>query len=451
MRRRDLLAAAAAGALTHALPGCGDNPASPAGRGATSGATSRKFLLVWVNGGWDVTYCLDPKMNLELVDGPEDDAPIEECDPESEYIKTYGDNMAIQCNDCAEARPAVSAFFDAYADKVAVLNGIQVGSIGHDPARYRMLTGTSDSSNPDLAVIVGNILGADLPLGSIDFSGFSLAGSYASSNGRVGASGQLKSLLDPTATLQPPSSVAATSYPLFVPTTAAEAEQQELIAKRMERYLGARGTDSESRRRINAWFESRERVTRFRDQASSILSSLEVGDAPSFNQSVDLALDLLASNVCQAAFVDTGKLWDTHVDNTKQHEYYQTLFAGLQTLMDRLYAPVEGQLQIAEDITVVVMSEFTRTPRFNLDGGKDHWPVNSMMIMGDGVRGGHAYGGTTEELREQKVNLATGEVDEANGQYLGFANVAAGVLDLCGIDPGDWLPNNPTPFRGATL
>jgi uncharacterized protein (DUF1501 family) len=451
MRRRDLLAAAAAGALAPVLPGCGrDGEPSPAGQPNVN-VGNRKFLLVWVNGGWDVTYCLDPKPDAELVDSPEDDVPIEGGDPLSEeYFQTFGENLLIQCNDGEYARPAVSKFFSAYADKVAVLNGIQVGSIGHDPARYRMLTGTPESSKPDLAVIIGHALGAGLPLGSIDFSGFSLAGAYAASNGRVGASGQLKSLLDPTAVLQPPSNVAATQYPLFVPTNAAQAEQQALLAKRMERYYASRGLDTESKRRLQSWFDSQDRVARFRADATSILSSLEVGSAPSFNESVDLALDLLAANVCQTAFVDTGKLWDTHVDNTKQNEYYQTLFDGLHVLMDRIYAPAEGQTVIDSEVTVLVVSEFTRTPRFNLDGGKDHWPVNSCMIMGDGVRGGRAYGATNEELREQTVDLQTGEVDTA-GEYLGFANVAAGVLEMCGVDPEEWDGiRGTTPFRGAT-
>jgi hypothetical protein len=449
MRRRDLLAAAAAGALAPVFPGCGRDPSTPGQPNVNAG--NRKFLLVWVNGGWDVTYCLDPKPDAPNVDSPEDDTQIEGGNPPSEeYFQTFGENLLIQCNDGQLARPAVSKFFSTYADKIAVLNGIQVGSIGHDPARYRMLTGTADSSNPDLAVILGHKLGAGLPLGSIDFSGFSLAGAHAASNGRVGASGQLKSLLDPMSVLQPPSSVAATSYPLFVPTSAAQAEQQALLATRMDRYYASRGLDVESKRRLSSWFDSQDRVARFRADATSILSSLEVGDAPSFNESIDLALDLLAANVCQTAFVDTGKLWDTHVDNTKQNEYYQTLFAGLQILMDRIYAPAEGQTAIDSEVTILVVSEFTRTPRFNLDGGKDHWPVNSCMLMGAGVRGGRAYGATNDELREQTIDLQTGEVDPA-GSYLGFANVAAGVLEMCGVDPDEWDGiRGKTPFRGAT-
>ena len=44
-------------------------------------------------------------------------------------------------------------------------------------------------------------------------------------------------------------------------------------------------------------------------------------------------------------------------------------------------------------VVVVVASDFGRT-RYNGDGGKDHWPITSMMMMGAGISGGRVIGQT---------------------------------------------------------
>ena len=40
-----------------------------------------------------------------------------------------------------------------------------------------------------------------------------------------------------------------------------------------------------------------------------------------------------------------------------------------------------------------MMGEFGRTPRFNKDGGRDHWPqCYSAVLAGGGIKGGQIYG-----------------------------------------------------------
>ncbi len=436
MRRRDLITGSAA-ASALALAGGGSAPVramSPGGR---------KLIVVWVNGAWDVSYCMDPKPGAPLVDGPEDhdvgDGALDE------EVRTFGDDLRIQCNDAL--RPSVSRFFEKWASRVAVVNGVQVGSIGHDPARFRMLTGTPDSRNPDLAVITGHALGSALPLGSLDFSGYSLAGDLASSSGRIGAHGQLEALLDPYAGPPPPPG-STLAYPLHVPDADGAADAEALLLARTLRFLESHGRGTESRRRIEQYFDSQDRVERFRAQAADILSALADGQKPGFSSSLGLAVDLFARNVCQSAFVDTGLTWDTHVVNTAQGKNFEALFDGLDDLMHRLYEPGRGDVPVEDGVVVAVLSDFTRTPRFNLDGGKDHWPVGSAMLLGDGVRGGRTLGGTDDLLGELRVDLQSGDVTES-GEYLSYASLVAGILEHCGVDPGEWLPDA-TPFRGAT-
>ena len=88
-----------------------------------------------------------------------------------------------------------------------------------------------------------------------------------------------------------------------------------------------------------------------------------------------------------------------------------------------------------DDTTVVVISEMSRTPKLNSNAGKDHWPVTSAMVIGAGVNGGKAYGATNAGMEAEKVDYATGAVDNTNGKTLMSASFCAGVLAACGVDP----------------
>ena len=49
-----------------------------------------------------------------------------------------------------------------------------------------------------------------------------------------------------------------------------------------------------------------------------------------------------------------------------------------------------------DDIAVVVWGEFGRTPKINVNAGRDHWPgVCSALVAGGGMRTGQVIGSTT--------------------------------------------------------
>jgi len=48
---------------------------------------------------------------------------------------------------------------------------------------------------------------------------------------------------------------------------------------------------------------------------------------------------------------------------------------------------------LLDETLVIMLGEFGRTPRFNQNGGRDHWPrCYSAVVAGGGVRGGHVFG-----------------------------------------------------------
>ncbi len=83
--------------------------------------------------------------------------------------------------------------------------------------------------------------------------------------------------------------------------------------------------------------------------------------------------------------------WDTHGDNFNTHysmvpKVDQAFAALIEDLADR---------SMLDNVLVIMMSEFGRTPRINGDVGRDHWPEAwSLVTAGTGIRKGVAVGAT---------------------------------------------------------
>ncbi len=84
--------------------------------------------------------------------------------------------------------------------------------------------------------------------------------------------------------------------------------------------------------------------------------------------------------------------WDLHnnVFNTLKTQRLPTLDAAIGGLVADL-----KQRGMINDVTLVWMGEFARTPRINQDVGRDHWAASwSVMIGGGGLKNGQAVGAT---------------------------------------------------------
>lgn len=86
--------------------------------------------------------------------------------------------------------------------------------------------------------------------------------------------------------------------------------------------------------------------------------------------------------------------WDTHGDNFNAHsnmvpKFDQAFAAMIEDLAER---------QMLDNVLVIAMSEFGRTPRINGHIGRDHWPESwSLAMAGTGVRPGVVVGKTNDQ------------------------------------------------------
>lgn len=396
---------------------------------ARVGSPGKRLIVVLAAGGWDVTYCLDPKLGRAGVDGPELDEDPHDPD-DREAVRTFAD-LPVVVND--RKRAAVTAFFEAHAAQTVVVNGIFTAAVSHEAGLVRLLTGTGDLQAPDLGAVVGRRLGEDLPLGYVDLSGYAMPGPYTTTTGRLGRGGQLKLLLEPHR-LQAPAGAGFT-YPTWSPSPS---DRQAL-----EAYLHGRDAlslDPAARPLLDDLLESRLRARRLREQVTGRLDALRVGDAGTLSSDGKTAVELLRAGACQAVLLESREHWDTHDTNAQQHRSWSGLFHGLKQLIDGLQRHA-----LLDDTLVVVLSEMTRTPVRNAHAGKDHWPCTSALVIGGGVRGGRVLGGTDDALHAQPVDLDSGVVHPAGG-LLRYDNLAAGLLELLDIDPAAYI--GARPLRG---
>mgnify|MGYP006268079705 CR=1 FL=1 len=111
-------------------------------------------------------------------------------------------------------------------------------------------------------------------------------------------------------------------------------------------------------------------------------------------QSCLLARRLVEAGVTFVA-IQAGGGWDTHADNFKQ------LKDNLLPKYDRAVAALVTDLHdrgLQDDVLVMAMGEFGRTPRINPSAGRDHWPqAMSVLFAGGGLRMGQVVGATNEK------------------------------------------------------
>jgi Protein of unknown function (DUF1501) len=110
---------------------------------------------------------------------------------------------------------------------------------------------------------------------------------------------------------------------------------------------------------------------------------------------------LLARRLVEAGVtfvtVQAGGGWDSHADNFKQ------LKTKLLPPFDAAVAALVSDLcdrGLQDDVLVMALGEFGRTPKINKDAGRDHWPgAMNVLYAGGGLKMGQAIG-TTNALAE---------------------------------------------------
>ncbi|MDQ3235349.1 MAG: DUF1501 domain-containing protein, partial [Pseudobdellovibrionaceae bacterium] len=134
--------------------------------------------------------------------------------------------------------------------------------------------------------------------------------------------------------------------------------------------------------------------------------------------------------------------FDTHENHDQWHyPMCDDLLRAIDYLIHRL-----DLLGLREQVTIVVSSEFGRTPLYdngssgyNDKMGKDHHPISGMMLMGRGVKGGRLVGGTDDKVLPLKVNSVTLALDDVDGIILRPEMIHTALRRFAGIETNPLL------------
>lgn len=330
------------------------------------------WISVSAQGGWDTTMLCDPHPGLNGAYG-------------SGGVKTAG----------AISYPSVGnhdAFFTKHAERLMVINGIDTSTNNHQIGRRNIWTGHADATHPALGALIAGSYAPQLPMA------FVAEGTYDVTKGLVS-----ETRVNNTDVLQ------ELSYPGLVNpadvedlrTYHAEPTSEMIGTWRTERALAM--AERQNLPRIDHAIDN---MLTVRTGSNELALLQEYLPDPLANNALrrkfQIALAAYKAGIAVSASFAIGG-FDTHFDNDNRQIGRQNAYLGH---VDFLWEEAMRQ-GVADSIVIVMGSDFARTPDYNARGGKDHWSVTSMMLMGAGIPGNTVVGATDGGQRARKLDPQT--------------------------------------------
>lgn len=366
VKRRDFLRAGAIGSLGLTLPSFLRLAQANEGRKSSADAV----LFINLEGGPSHLDTLDMK-----PEGPSE---------------TRGEFKPIQ-----SAIPGLNVCeympkFAAVADKFSLLRGISHSAGSHPLGQSYISTG----NRPTPALIypsLGAVATKELP-GKSDMPSYI---AIPKTEWNAGFMGDAYAPFKTNAVPRPGEPFVVRGISLAEGLTVDRVNRREQLLKKVDRTFREADTNS----------QLLEALDKFGGQAYSMITSpraqkafdvtlepepiRERFSADEFNQSLLLACRLIEFGVPFITVSNAG--WDTHTDNFAGHKrLIPPLDVGLSSVIATL-----AEKGLLERTLVVAMGEFGRTPKINVNTGRDHYPRASWSLFaGGGVQPGQLVGGT---------------------------------------------------------
>lgn len=362
------------------------------------------FIFVHAAGGWDVTLWSDPRNERKgLVD------PASTGNMEAAGIRHWK-NVALEGGvqsfevvtpggSSMRLGPAIGDLLDLH-DRLTILNGLAMNTVSHDDGTVYSATGrhraggTSPESSID--VLVANELGVDqlMPDVSVSFPSHF-----------VGHRLDQRAIPLRVATVD---TITKTLERSEVFLRAGDRDAINALLAEESDALASQPDAPEAYLQLAAQHHTLPRLLR-RDFVDGLTARKLQAAYPQFKYNVRgghaalgaaFAIEAIRRNAVRCVGYAAGGL-DTHNTTYREHAHtLQDLFDSLAVLVKVLDATPHPTLQstrLSERTHILVISEFCRTPQINLQGGRDHYPNNSALVISPRFRAGRTFGATDAE------------------------------------------------------
>ena len=375
------------------------------------------FITVQAVGGWDVSSFCDPKLNIG-----------------SSLINNWATGLSEadipKAGNIPYAPFANNAdFFEKYKDHMLVINGMDMQTNSHSTGKIHTWSGRTASGYPSASAWFAYNKAPTLPVSYLNFGGFSETADLI----RYSRVDKVDTLLE---VLQPNIVTGGRGGNYYGQTDLdrlVEFQQARLTRLQQEQGLLPRQKSA-----MKSYYEARPNTQALEQFAAVIPSDNEI-ESSSLLQQAQVAILGFKAGVSCAADLSVGG-FDTHSNHDNDQV---TALTDITTLLDYLFEYAEAQ-GISERLTVMVGSDFARTPYYNAGAGKDHWPVGSTILMKKNAPwGNRVIGGSDSNQNSITVNPSTLQLDESgDGVVIYPKHLHAALRSELGLPLDDFPLNN---------
>ncbi|MDP2141763.1 MAG: DUF1501 domain-containing protein [Gammaproteobacteria bacterium] len=409
MERRNFLKVLTGFGMAGALPMSLVSP-------AWSAEAQRFLITVNAAGGWDPTSLIDPKGNAMRSDGL---GPINHYGASA--IKSVG-NLRYAAYPDGVAPPAADSpghldtFFAKHYQRLLVVNGIDTQTNGHETGTRFVWSGRLEEGYPTVAALAAAPY-ASQPMAFISNGGYDFTGALVAPV-RTASAGTFTSLAYPNS--QYPDNPALRSAGYF-----SDGSYAMVDAARQLRLARQRSVETLPRRA--AQMAQLETVRSSEVSLDGLLSLLPAQVSDGLKGQAEVAIAAFASGLAVSANLNLGG-FDTHGSHDDdQTDALTQLLEGVDHLWEQIV--LRG---LQNKVTVVIGSDFGRTPFYNTGAGKDHWNITSIMAMGAGITGNRVIGGTDVNFEALNLHPDTLEV-HSGGIIVTPRHVHRALRDFIGV------------------
>ena len=359
------------------------------------------WITINADGGWDPTMI---------------------CDPKGGEINSFGADEIVDIGPFkVPPLDFVTGFFNKYKDQLMVMNGIDTSTFNHKPGKRFIWSGKLGEGSPAFGALAAAAEAPELPLAFISQGGYEFTANLVAPSRAESAD------LDLIKKIAYPNRIDADGSEHYF-----EKEIEKLIrdtrTKRLDT-LHDRQHLPRIKRSMSSLFTARIGQEELK-QLTEYLTAPEETNNPLKKQG-KLALAAYKAGLAISANLVIGG-FDTHDNHDmKQGKAMKQLLEGVDYIMEEAAA-----MGVADQVVILVSSEFARTPGYNAKMGKDHWPFTSMLAMGSGIPGGKVVGGTTDKQGAMRIKPAIMETvsdDDPTAVRLTPAHIHQGLRKLANI------------------
>ena len=417
----------------------------------------RYFIFCFFDGGWDLLLSLDPRepalypasavnqtgiqLDYDRIDGQlaYTDGTT---NPNGTLLRdlnviTTDSNGTPFADPNMRLGPAIGNMRN-HTDHIAIINGMSMNTLNHTVGKRYFLTGRPpiglNANGSSMATWLAYVLGESNPIPNLVFN----VESY-NQNVDVWASGmQVNSVSDLITFLAPGEYALSPGEEMQIEQLLQEfASREESI--RSSNFNSAAINMQGAKSLIDYGYNSLMDLSANTSEMAAMRTFFNVNPNDLGTAEAQAAAACLAvtNKVSRSVSIRAAFGLDTHFQNWADFQamYQQQGWNIVARIMDYLKSvEYEGSgSSWLEHTTIVCTSDFSRTPRINPSGGRDHHLLGSCLLAGAGIKPG-VYGASTDvSFRPYPMDIHTGLTDPG-GETILPDHIARTLLTIAGVE-----------------